>query len=101
LVRALAQAQREIGDHELRAIRHDQEVLRHLARALSAPGVNAPEPKPPSAAEDITMETPALVVAAGDTDLIPARESRWRQLATNLGLAILTLVGVIAFLIAL
>jgi hypothetical protein len=96
----LGQAIHDLSDQELLVVRHEEELLEYVASALSLPAPAGLARRSLTTAEDVTAETPLLAEVEDKDDLNPGQESTWRRIAVMAGLAVLTCVGVIAFLIA-
>jgi hypothetical protein len=96
----LAQAIHDLSDQELLVVRREEELLEYVASLLSPPGRTELAPRPLTTAEVVTAETPLLAEIEDTDDPNPGEESPWRRIAIMVGLAVLTFVGLIAFLIA-
>jgi hypothetical protein len=96
----LGQAIHDISDQELLVVRHEEELLEYVASAVPSPGFPASAPGSSTTAGDVTLETPVVAELQGDDDLPLGEESTWRRLAIMVGLALLTCIGLLAFLIA-
>jgi hypothetical protein len=100
LVGVVGQTFRDLGDSELYVVRRDEELLQVLASALPGDQSGAGAPPPAATGGDTTAEIPIGAEDRGDDYVSSARESPWHRAAIMVGLALLTIVGLIAFLAA-
>jgi hypothetical protein len=89
----------DLGDSELFAVRHDEELLQFVAAALPGPNAWSAESPAQATTWDVTAEMPVRREEPADDGVQPAPESAWRRSAIMAGLAVLTFIGVIAFLV--